>query len=301
MNKYGSPHALQKAVGDRARRLAREHGVTSTELVNRFFLQRLLARVFRDDTEGWLLKGGQALLVRYQGARHSRDIDLLFRDDDRGLSQALEALRRAAASDLGDHVSFEFVDSTDQIQGRPSRKVRFAAMVGLKEMTTVSVDLVVGLAPLGEPVAQRLRPVLGIEFDEHVQVRLYPLTDHIADKICAMYERHRGRPSSRVKDLVDLVVIALREEVDGLSAQLAIRREVARRQHSGTDIELPEAFTVPDPASWAKGYRSEARTVVGLEQYRTLGQAQPLAELFISPLLVETVPGRWHPGTLSWN
>lgn len=301
MSRYGSPQDLQRAVADRSRRQALELGVSSGELVSRFYLQRLLARVFLDDPEGWLLKGGQALLVRYQGARHSRDLDLLYRDDGRGLDEALTALRRAAETDLRDHVRFEFVDAADQLQGRPSRKVRFAALIGLKKMTTVSVDLVTGLAPLGEPVARPLPPPLDIELDEQVQVRLYPLTDHVADKVCAMYERHGGRPSSRVKDLVDLVVIALREEVDGRGTQHAIRYEFTRRQRSGTDISLPAAFEVPEPLSWTSGYRREARTVAGLEQYRTLEQASTLADLFVSPLLTETTPGRWRPSTLSWN
>lgn len=300
-NPYKSPPALQKAIADRARKQASSH-VSSSELTNRFYIQRLMARVFLDDSEGWLLKGGQALLVRHRGARHSRDLDLLYRDCS-GLDEALTALRHAAQQDLGDFIHFEFRDAQDRIEGRPSRKVRFDVQVGRKKInSTVSVDLVTGLAPLGDPVVQPLQAPLDIDLDEKVLVQLYPLNDHIADKICAMYETHSdGKPSSRVKDLVDLIVIALNEEVDGHTTQQATRFEFERRRNSGADIMLPASFVVPEPRSWSSGYRKEARTVAGLEQYRALEQARPLADRFVSPLLAESTPGHWQPTALTWN
>lgn len=302
-NPYPNPPALQRAVADRARKQASALGVSSGELTNRFYIQRLMARVFRDDPEGWLLKGGQALLVRHQGARHSRDLDLLYRDPTRGLDEALAALRRAAEVDLGDFIRFEFRDAQDRVEGRLSRKARFNVLMGRKDLnSTISVDLVAGLAPLGAPVVRPLQSPLGIDLDEPVQVRLYPVTDHVADKVCAMYEKHAGgMASSRVKDLVDLIVIARREEVDGDATQQAIRFEFERRRNSGTDVTLPTAFVVPDPRSWSSGYRKEAAAVAGLEQYRTLEQAGPLADRFVSPLLAETSPGHWQPTMLTWN
>ena len=266
---YPSPPALMRAVADRARKQAPVLGTSVGELTNRFYIQRLMARVFLDDPEGWLLKGGQALLVRHQGARHSRDLDLLYRAPERDLNEAVAVLRRAAEVDLGDFVRFEFHDTQEQIEGRHSRKVRFNVLMGRKNLnSTVSVDLVAGLAPLGDPVIRPLQSPLGIELDEPVQIRLYPVTDHVADKVCAMYETHAGgTPSSRVKDLVDLIVIALSEEVDGNAAQQALRFEFQRRRKSGTNITLPAAFVVPDRRSWSGGYREGARTVIGLEQY----------------------------------
>lgn len=303
MNPYSSPLALQKAVSAHARNKASALGVSENELKNRFYLQRLMARVFLDDSEGWLLKGGQALLVRHQNARHSRDLDLLYRADTaQALEEAFTALLRAAETDLGDFVRFKFRDTENRVEGRLSRKVRFDVQLANKGMGTISVDLVAGLAPLGNPVVRPLPSPLGIDLDERVQVRLYPVTDHVADKVCAMYETHTGgMPSSRVKDLVDLIVIALNEEIDGHTTQLAIRSEFKRRRNSGTNITLPAAFEVPDPPSWRGSYSTQARTVAGLEQYRTLKQARPLADRFISPLLTEATPGRWQSATLSWN
>jgi hypothetical protein len=51
---------------------------------------------------------------------------------------------------------------------------------------------------------------------------LYPLPDQIADKVCAMYGRYgaTNMPSTRYRDLVDLLLIATTNELD---AMLTIR------------------------------------------------------------------------------
>ena len=45
--------------------------------------------------------------------------------------------------------------------------------------------------------------------------RVYPVANSIADKLCGIIETHDGRPSSRVKNLVDLLIYATNEDLDG--------------------------------------------------------------------------------------
>jgi hypothetical protein len=54
-----------------------------------------------------MLKGGQALLVRWPEARHSRDIDLLATGENGGLDNAATLLRAAASLNLDDYIRFE--------------------------------------------------------------------------------------------------------------------------------------------------------------------------------------------------
>ncbi len=70
-----------------------------------------------------------------------------------------------------------------------------------------------------------------------------------------MFELHgeRGMPSTRFKDLVDLVAIALGTSV-AAEAQLMALRSVADRR----GIALPARFRVPDRALWEPGYAAEA-------------------------------------------
>jgi Nucleotidyl transferase AbiEii toxin, Type IV TA system len=85
--------------------------------------------------------------------------------------------------------------------------------------------------------------------------RVYPLVDHVADKIAAIFDRYgKSRsPSTRFKDLVDLVAIASAASVEAEAQIVALHSEASRR-----GIELPAAFEVPDREAWKRGYDAEA-------------------------------------------
>ena len=296
-----SPQAFRRKINDRAKNVAAKSGGTSGEVLDRFIYERLLARIFHQDPAGWLVKGGQALLRRYPQARHTRDLDLLCRSKG-DLADAVTKLRVAAAIDLKeDFLRFEFYDAGALIGEGHATRVRFQTYLGGKKVNTISVDLVADHVPVGQPTRHPLGtsiPNNGLH--DWPDIHLYPVIDHIADKICAMYERHPSGPSIRFRDLADLVLIALREELDGAELHLALHNEVRRRQQRGTILTLPAAFTIPDPATWPEGYRDIARTVRGLEDHQDLDRATTLANRFVSPLLGPTSPGRWTPTRKSW-
>jgi predicted nucleotidyltransferase component of viral defense system len=174
-------------------------GIPTGELLERYYHRRLLARVFHADGDGWVLKGGQALLVRWPQARYSTDIDLLRTADEDTVDSAVAALIAVAAADLGDHLRFDHHDtSRETAANRPSRKVRFKVMFGLRQLSTVSVDVVAAeLHPRGELLVEQLDPPFAMESGPWPKVRVWPLEDHVADKIAAMYERHGERLAPR--------------------------------------------------------------------------------------------------------
>ncbi|MEU3275038.1 nucleotidyl transferase AbiEii/AbiGii toxin family protein [Saccharomonospora sp. NPDC006951] len=300
---YSTPSALHSALASRARARSRITGIPQTELINRFYLSRLMARVFTHDPAGWLLKGGQALLVRWPDARHSRDIDLFRTGTESDLESAVDSLREAAAIDLGDYFRFQYRDTRGEWHERATRKVRFTVHFGTKAAGGVSVDVVTNLVPRGRPLRRPLDSPLEIDLGaDHAQVSMWPLEDHTADKIVAMYERHSGRVSTRYKDLVDLVLVALRAELEGEPTHEALHSEVSRRRAAGTHVELPSLFTVPDRASWTRGYHAQARAVPALlDGHRTLADCEPLLRRLIDPLLGATAPGRWKPVESAWS
>jgi predicted nucleotidyltransferase component of viral defense system len=304
-----SPQAFANSLRARAANTSKATGIPTRELLERYFHRRLLARVFHADGDGWVLKGGQALLVRWPRARYSTDVDLLRTvgpaNPAGSVEDAVTALLAAVATPLDDHLRFEHHDtSREAAANRPSRKVRFKVMHGLRQLSMVSVDVVVGEAgPVGDIVSERLATPFAVESDPWPEVRMWPLEDHVADKIAAMYERHGAglRASTRFKDLVDLALIALNSPVRGPVAHAALRGEVTRRQASGTQLVLPQTFTVPGPA-WTSGYRAEAAKARDLPaDCRTLAGVTPLADAFVSPLLRTDCPtGSWHPGERTW-
>jgi Nucleotidyl transferase AbiEii toxin, Type IV TA system len=88
------------------------------------------------------------------------------------------------------------------------RRVHVTAYLGPR-FASFHLDVVVGTAMSGAP--DHVPPLTPLEFDglERPPYRVFPVADHVADKLCAMLESHdRGdgttRASSRVKDLVDI-------------------------------------------------------------------------------------------------
>lgn len=301
-----SPRAFISSLNSRAGNGSKLTGVPAGELIELYYHRRLLARVFHSDQDGWVLKGGQALLVRWPRARYSTDVDLLRVSEDVTVDGAVEALIAAASIELDDHLRFDHHDtSRETAANRPSRKVRFKVMLGLRELHTVSVDVVAAeLHPVGQLVVEQLEAPFVIDSSPWPEISMWPLEDHVADKIAAMYERHREGlvPSTRFKDLVDLVLIACNSTLDGAIAHQALHAEVRRRTTAGTHLVLPAAFAVPD-ASWTAGYRAEAAKTKELSvEHRTLEGVTSLADAFITPLLQERPQsGIWLSDRLRWE
>ncbi|WP_331727652.1 nucleotidyl transferase AbiEii/AbiGii toxin family protein [Streptomyces canus] len=86
---YTSPTAFRAALKQAALNMSKKTGMSVSDLMKIFYFNRLAARVFTKEPDGWLIKGGQALLVRYRGAaRLSQDIDLQSVDPERSADEA---------------------------------------------------------------------------------------------------------------------------------------------------------------------------------------------------------------------
>jgi hypothetical protein len=76
------------------------------------------------------------------------------------------------------------------------------------------------------PIARLTMP----DLEQH-GYRAYPCADHVADKVVATFQRYGQdrRPSTRYKDLIDLVSIVWGAELDADSCRRALVSEAARR------------------------------------------------------------------------
>jgi hypothetical protein len=202
---YGSPAAFRRALTDKLKNLATTSRWTLPQLQRQMAYDRLLERLYLVD-EGWIIKGATALLARDIGVRATIDIDL-YREAVREIAEA--DLRRAAALDIGDWFRFEIGPPRPVVDGGGVR-LPMTALVGTTVWVQFHVDLVgADLRMTGEPEAvPPLARVVMPDVEQH-GYRAYPLVDHVADKVCAILERHglTGAPSTRYRDLVDLVAI----------------------------------------------------------------------------------------------
>jgi hypothetical protein len=163
------------------------------------------------------------------------------------VEEAVGALATAADRDLGDHFRFEITRTTPLQEAAKGRRLDVVAYLGAR-YATFHVDVVVDTAMSGHPDwAPPLVPV-HIEGLARPRYRLFPVVDHLADKLCAMLESHdtatQGRVSTRVKDLVDIALIASTQIIDGRALRMAV---VVGTTHRGLD--LPAHFAVPDVAA----------------------------------------------------
>jgi hypothetical protein len=262
-------------------------------LRRQFAYDRLLARLFTTTPQEWILKGGVSMIARLPSARHTADVDLVAVADS--VDAALEALHISAAHDLGDFFTFHFERPRALVQGVPGLRITAEARLGHRAFERFGVDLVAGVVKTGFP--EEVEPLLSLTIPGLVRprYRLYPLVDSIADKVMAIVETHRGRPSTRFRDLVDLVLIARSQRVRAGDLTTALTSERERR-------ELPRlaGLAVPDEDIWGTGYQTIARDVPGVAE-KTLPDALRLAKRFLDPALVGTAVGAWDPATLAWR
>lgn len=302
---YATPTAFRAALKQAAVNMSQKTGMSVPDLMKIFYFNRLSARVFTKDPNGWLIKGGQALLVRYRGAaRLSQDIDLQCAQPDRSADEARKMVIEAASLDLGDHLRYtsgKYEGHSDEGRGGAQY---FEVHLGTALVATIKVDLVVGRTLSGTPETRTLKSAVDIEWPvDWPDVRLYPVIDHVADKICAMYERRGNNGqfgSSRYRDLADLLLISQQETVPGEAAHQALHREAERRRQNGVLIVLPDAFEAPGP-DWHANYPKQAALILGLKGCRSYDEAARAASAFVNPMLDSTALGTWNPRTVTWE
>ena len=293
---YKTPAALEMAVKE----AAKASSLDTNRAITGFYFHRLLCRVFADDNESFVLKGGQGMLARTVDARATCDIDLLSKRNS--LDNALAELRLLAEIDLGDFITFEYAGSAPikaEDEYRSGLAVRFVPLLGAKRIQAISIDLVVDGTSAGD--AERITPADRISVGE-IEVcdyLVYSVESALADKFCAIIERHGGRSSSRVKDLVDIIIYVTTCDIDGDKLQEHLRKEISVRK-----FELPASFVIPE--EWAENYEKVfARLCVqtGIPQeLQSFGTSVALARRIFDPALKGDAGAEiWLKKKLNWS
>jgi hypothetical protein len=129
----------------------------------------------------------------------------------------------------------------------------------------------------------------------HLRFPIYPLTQHLAEKLHAD-TLPRTSPNTRTKDLVDLVVIAAVESVDGTELLESLRATFDTRHTH----DVPTTLNPPDP-SWVQPFKRLA-SEAPLLPTADLGSGFKLVFEFWSPVLQGAVSGKqWDPTARCWR
>ena len=292
---YKSAAALEMAI----KAAAKESAQDTNRAIARFYHHRLLCRVFSEPDSPFVLKGGLGMLARTLDARHTKDIDLTTSKLDP--SEAVSELNRLAQKDMSDFVSFvprgwKAIKEEDEY--RDGYTVSYDVYLGAKKVHTVSVDLVSDQIEC--TATEFIDPAdrISVSGIETVPYPLYPPERAVADKLCGILERHDGRPSSRVKDLIDIVLYATIESFSNQRLSMALRRELKARH-----LVVRESFSVPKEwiGTMEATFAKAAGTTSLNARLKNLAEAEKVAaELLSLPLTKPNEDGIWDAKALRW-
>ncbi len=284
--------------------LAKQRGDDYSLLLNRFALERLLARVsLSPHAERFLLKGALLFALWYDTPhRPTKDADLLgFGPDDE--ANLIATFREVAAMDLGDGIVFDpdsvKADAIREDNTYGGTRITLVARIG-SARCALQIDVGFGDAVTPGPQTVAYPTLLG-DFPAPT-LRVYPVYTVIAEKYQAMVML--GQANSRMKDFFDLTVIAQRTNLDGATLAAAIAATFARRQ-TVLPTERPLALTKQFSEDVAKRRQWQAFLNKNHIAAASLSDTVALLDDLLWPptqvaSAVSQATATWRPKALSW-
>lgn len=293
VQRYRSAEAFRRALETRLRNLSSESGRSIMRLRKEVAFDRLLARLVAAPADGWVLKGALALDYRFgDRARTTRDMDLARAGTE---AAATRALLEAQRIDLDDYFVFAVERTAKLDEAEQGGTVRFHVALELAGREFDQFVLDVGFDPPASTDAVTGPDLLGFAGIQPVVVPAIPLSVQVAEKVHAYTRMYGGasRPSTRVKDLVDLNLISLEAPIEARSLRIGLEATFQRR----ATHQLPERLPSP-PGTWRTAYAKLAREI-GIDA--DLEKGTQRAKSFVDPVLRNrTIAGPWDPETATW-
>ncbi len=292
--RYVDADAMRMALEQRLRNQAETRGVALLRLRKRVAFERFLARLAVSPAD-WVLKGAFALELRLGlQTRMTKDIDLARDDDEAAVTRDLVA---AAALDVEDFFTFRVRRTPALERAVAFRAVRYSVISELAGRRFEQFPLDVGLveAPALSPDLIETEGSLAFADITLPPLAVIAIEQHIAEKVRAYTAAYGSgeRGSTRVKDLVDLVLIARHTSPRAERLQQALDSTFERRAK-----QLPPDTLPPPPEEWTTPYAQQARDV-GLPS--DLVSAHAEARALIDPVLQGQAAGIWDIVSASWR
>ena len=290
---YATATAFRQALEERLRRLSLESNTSLSRLRKLVAFDRLLARMVAADPGLWLIKGGYAMEMRLGArARTTRDVDAAVRVP---LGEASDILAAAASARLDDWFEFEVGRPDQAATGAPQGGLRFPIRCLLDGRLFESFHLDVGA---GDPLPREVEYLTGpplLEFAgiAPARVQAYPLVQQLAEKVHALTRPYVSGEASRVKDLIDILLIGQMRDFTVEALRDALTSTFgARNTH-----RLPQQLPTP-PRSWRRPF---SRLAAELDApWSDLGEAATGAKEFLDPVLSGQAGATWNPVEWRW-
>ena len=248
------------AIEERLNRMSRDQGIDIMRLRRHVAFDRFLARLFLAPVAGLVAKGGYVLELRMRQARLTKDIDFSFFGNLGGVwdgnAEGLQNFfQNKMASGPEDFFSFVIGNATLDLENAPYGGFRFpveARMAGRK-FVSFTVDIAAGDAWFEPHDMLPTSDWLGFAGIQAVAIPAICIEQQFAEKLHS-YTQLRDYQNSRIKDLVDMVLIISRQTMSRTRLAEIVRTTFAKRN----DSVFPAVFNDP-PENWPQRYSYLAR------------------------------------------
>lgn len=251
---YETAQALRMALEQRLLDRSKATEVSLDRLRRRVLFERIFSRLQAAEPGLWVLKGGMALEVRLRdGARLTKDIDLGLRGDVADAEELRERLVEALEVDADDDKFTLIAGPVKQLMeddgGRLTWRVKVAAELAGRPFGGVQVDISPRAHELNATDLVPLPNSLDFAGIAAPVVEIIDVNRHAAEKFHGMLRGFGDRENTRVRDLVDLVILSEHELLEPTALASEVRFVWGER-----DDTSPPALLSPFPTSWPDRY-----------------------------------------------
>jgi Nucleotidyl transferase AbiEii toxin, Type IV TA system len=254
---YKTAKAFRAALEERLKAISRKENIDLQRLRIQVSFDRLLARLFAKKPAPWVLKGGYAMQLRLQNARATKDVDLAMKEarfisgtkEEKDLA-LLGLLQERTGEDIGDFFVFTIGLPIMDLDAAPYGGSRFPVEAQMDGRSFVKFQMDVGIGDAWIEPLEMLTSRGFLEF-AGLEAQTYPAISReqqFAEKIHA-YTVPRESANSRVKDLVDMILLISAGKLDSKKLASAIQATFERRATHKFDANLKAP-----PAAWERPF-----------------------------------------------
>lgn len=262
-SRFKSATDFRKSLEARLKGISAKTGEDLQRIRRKVTFDRFLARIFASEnsTSNFLLKGGYAMELRFDTARATKDIDLTYLgrfngDVEKAIeAQILEELRIIARLDLEDFFVYQIGESQLDLDNAPYGGARYPVVSLIDGRSFVNFKMDVGL----DILVNHVENIKGHDWLDFCQVSapefpMITIEQQFAEKLHAYTLPRDGKLNSRVKDLIDIVLLTNKRSFD-----LRVCKEATNTVFKVRATHLLPENLLPPPKEWEQPYQRMAQ------------------------------------------
>lgn len=263
VRKYQTPKAFRQALEEKIKTVSKEMQMDLQRVRRTIAFDRFLCRMFFDPKVQWFLKGGYAMELRLETARATRDMDFTLGKEltnqfgfDYEENQILGLLQKAIAVDLEDYFVFKVGNSMHDLENAPYGGSRYPvhSMVDNRTFVKFHIDVSIGDHTYGSYEyleGQDWLAFAGISTQKFLSISA---EQQFAEKLHAYTVPRGNRPNSRVRDLIDIVLLIDKGKIEYKKLTECISATFKRRKTHA----MPDNLQEP-PDFWKESFTKMAK------------------------------------------